>query len=53
MELRYVVSQFVHRYDVALAPGFTEKKFLDGQMDTFTMTLGPLELVYTPRKKTA
>jgi len=50
MELRYVVAQIVHRYDVALAPGMTEKAFLDGKRDTFTLALGPLNLVFTDRK---
>lgn len=51
MELRYVVAQIVRQYDVGLAPGQTAKAFLDGKKDTFTLALGPLELVFTPRKQ--
>lgn len=51
MELRYVVTQIVHRYDIALAPNQTAKKFLDGKRDTFTLALGPLDLVFSSREK--
>ncbi|KAH8593673.1 cytochrome P450 [Bisporella sp. PMI_857] len=50
MELRYVVSQIVYRFDVALAPYQTEQAFLDGKRDTFTLVLGQLDLVFSDRK---
>ncbi|OCL03915.1 cytochrome P450 [Glonium stellatum] len=49
MEMRYVVSQIVHRYDVSFAPAQNAESFLDGKRDTFTLALGPLDLVFTDR----
>lgn len=49
MELRHVVAQIVHKYNVELAPDQTPKAFLDSKRDTFTLALGPLNLVFTPR----
>jgi len=49
MEIRYVVAQIVHSYDVELAPGQSPEAFLEGKRDTFTLALGPLELVFHPR----
>ena len=51
MELRYVVAQIVYRYDIALAPGYSKESFLDGKKDAFTLALGPLNLVFSHRKK--
>ncbi|KAJ9649339.1 hypothetical protein H2199_000114 [Coniosporium tulheliwenetii] len=50
MEIRYVVAQVVRRYNVELAPAQTLEAFLDSKKDTFTLALGPLDLVFTPRK---
>jgi hypothetical protein len=50
MEVRHVTAQIVHRYDIVFAPGQTSKEFLDGKTDTFTLALGKLDLVLTPRK---
>jgi cytochrome P450 len=50
MEVRNVAAQIVRRYDVALAQGQSPQSFLDGQRDTFTLALGPLELVLDQRK---
>lgn len=50
MELRSVIAQIVHRFDVTLAPGQSEQAFLRGKRDTFTLALGPLNLVFTHRK---
>jgi len=49
MELRYVVAQIVYRFDVALAPGQSKDAFLDGKRDTFTLALGPLNMVFSRR----
>ncbi|PWY70995.1 benzoate 4-monooxygenase cytochrome P450 [Aspergillus heteromorphus CBS 117.55] len=51
MEIRYVVSQIVRKYDVEFAPGQTPERFLAGKRDAFTLSLGPLELVFKPRKE--
>jgi cytochrome P450 len=50
MELRYVVAQIVHRFDVSLAPGQSAEAFLEGTKDTFTLTLAPLNVIFTKRK---
>lgn len=50
MELRYVVAQIVHRYDVELATGENRKRFEDGMRDNFTLSLGPLNMVFSHRK---
>jgi hypothetical protein len=49
MEVRYVTSQIVQRWDVKLAPGQTPQAFVDGKMDTFTQSLSELNLVLVPR----
>lgn len=41
----------VRRYNVAMAPGQTVQKFLDGKQDTFTLALSPLNLEFTRRKR--
>ncbi|PYH91424.1 cytochrome p450 monooxygenase [Aspergillus ellipticus CBS 707.79] len=51
MEVRYVVSQIVRKYDVEFAPSQTAEGFLSGKRDAFTLSLGPLELVFNPRKE--
>jgi cytochrome P450 family 628 len=50
MELRYVVAQIVHRYDVALAAGESRKRFENGMRDNFTLSLGPLNMVFSHRE---
>jgi cytochrome P450 family 628 len=50
MELRHVISRIVYKYDVKLAPTQSKQAFLDGKRDTFTLALGPLNLVFTDRK---
>ncbi|RDL30137.1 uncharacterized protein BP5553_10415 [Venustampulla echinocandica] len=49
-ELRHVISQLVHRFDIEVAPGQSTEAFLEGKKDTFTLALGPLNLVFTERK---
>ncbi|KAH7009661.1 benzoate 4-monooxygenase cytochrome P450 [Ilyonectria destructans] len=50
MELRYVTSQVLRRYDVKLAPGRTPEQFLGGLKDGFTLASPGLNLVLTARK---
>lgn len=50
MELRYVTSQVLRRYDVKLAPGRTPEQFLGGLKDGFTLATPGLNLVLTARK---
>ena len=47
-----MVVQIVHRYDIKFAPGQEPETFLDGKKDTFTLALGPLELISTRRVMT-
>lgn len=49
MEVRHVTAQLVHAYNVELAPKQTPETFLRGKRDTFTLSLGPLELVWKKR----
>lgn len=49
MEIRYVTSQIVHRYDVEMAPGQTSAEFVAGLKDGFTLAAPKLELVVTQR----
>lgn len=50
IEVRSVTARIVHLYNVALAPGQTAEAFLKGKKDTFTLSLGPLEMVFNDRK---
>jgi tryprostatin B 6-hydroxylase len=50
MELRTLTAQLVTKYDVALAPGEDGKRLLTKSLDHFTMSLGQLDLVFTPAK---
>jgi len=50
MEVRTVTAHIIRRYNVELAPGVNPKSFLDGKKDTFTLSLGPLPLVFKERK---
>jgi cytochrome P450 len=50
MELRYVVAQIVHRFDVSFAPGQKEEAFIEGKRDAFTLACAPLSLVFSGRK---
>ncbi|KAH6967869.1 cytochrome P450 [Ilyonectria sp. MPI-CAGE-AT-0026] len=49
MEIRYVVSQIIHRFDVQLAQGQTTEAFLQSKRDTFTLAIPRLDLIFTPR----
>ncbi|OJD33853.1 cytochrome p450 [Diplodia corticola] len=49
--LRTAVSQIAMRFDVELAAGETGEAFDKGAMDTFTTTLKPLMVRFTPRRK--
>lgn len=50
MEVRNVTAHIVRRYNVMLAPGQSPEAFLKGKKDTFTLSLGPLCLVFNDRK---
>ncbi|KAL1979470.1 hypothetical protein VTN96DRAFT_5729 [Rasamsonia emersonii] len=51
MELRMVLSRVALEYDVSFAPGENGVKFDTEVMDTYTVTLPPLHLCFTPRKE--
>jgi hypothetical protein len=51
MELRRVTAELLHRYDVSLAPSQTEKSFLEGKQDTFTLVPAALSLVFRRRQQ--
>ncbi|KAI8286415.1 Cytochrome P450 monooxygenase [Colletotrichum sp. SAR11_57] len=50
LETRFVVSAVVHKYNLRYAQGQTGEKFLADNKDTGTLTVGPLNLVFDPRK---
>ncbi|KIW12678.1 hypothetical protein PV08_09956 [Exophiala spinifera] len=51
VEIRQVAYEILRRYNVALAPGQTPSAFLKGILDTFTLQLPSLNLVFSPRQK--
>ena len=50
MTLRIALSNIAQQFDISFAPGETGEKFDKGAMDTFTTTLPPLFLQFTPRQ---
>lgn len=50
MELRMVLSRVVLAFDIAFAEGEDGIKFDTEVLDTFTLTLPPLHLKFTPRQ---
>jgi cytochrome P450 len=48
MELRMALSHIALRYSMSLAHADASKSFDNGVMDTFTLTLPPLHLIFTP-----
>jgi hypothetical protein len=50
MEVRNVTARIIRRYNVMLAPGQSPEAFLSSKKDTFTLSLGPLGLVFNDRK---
>ncbi|OLN97179.1 Tryprostatin B 6-hydroxylase 1 [Colletotrichum chlorophyti] len=50
MEIRYCVSQIVHRYNVAFSSGQTSKAFVEGKKDGFTLSLPELEVIFERRE---
>jgi tryprostatin B 6-hydroxylase len=50
MEVRNVVARIVTEFDVKFAPGEDGTKLLEESLDTFTIALAPLQLVFTKRE---
>lgn len=50
MELRTLTAQLIMKYDIAFAPGENGERLLTQTRDHFTLTLGQLDLVFTPAK---
>lgn len=51
MSLRISLSMVAQNFDVSFALGETGEAFENEMLDTFTVTLPPLQLRFTPRKK--
>lgn len=51
MEIRRVTADLLTRFDVSFAPGQSEKTFLDGKVDAFTLVAAPLWLEFSRRNK--
>jgi cytochrome P450 len=49
LSLRVVLSAIVQNFEVEFAEGEDGVKFLQDTLDTFTVTLPPLQLKFTPR----
>ncbi|EEU36092.1 uncharacterized protein NECHADRAFT_87276 [Fusarium vanettenii 77-13-4] len=49
MEIRYVTTEILSRYDIQFAPGNDPKAYLENKMDVFTAAVPDLNLVFTPR----
>ncbi|KAK7427633.1 hypothetical protein QQZ08_005908 [Neonectria magnoliae] len=49
MEMRYVISQIIHRYNISLGPGQTAEAFREELVDTFTLLCPKLDVVFTMR----
>ncbi|KAF4773091.1 benzoate 4-monooxygenase cytochrome P450 [Colletotrichum scovillei] len=50
LEARFVTSAIVHKYNLRYAQGQTGEMFLEGNKDTGTLTVAPLNVVFSPRK---
>ena len=48
MELRTLTAQLLLKYDVAFAPGEDGTRILTKTKDHFTVSVGQLDLVFTP-----
>jgi hypothetical protein len=45
------LSAIACTFNISFAPGETGEHFEEGMLDTFTVTLPPLHLQFTPRKQ--
>lgn len=51
LSLRIALSTIVQNFDISFAPGETGEKFDKEVLDTFTVTLPPLQLQFKPREQ--
>ncbi|KAK2042135.1 benzoate 4-monooxygenase cytochrome P450 [Colletotrichum somersetense] len=49
LEIRFVTSTIVPKYILEYAKGQTRERFIKGSKDTGTLTVAPLNVVFTPR----
>ncbi|KAM0250781.1 hypothetical protein ACHAP5_001998 [Fusarium lateritium] len=49
MEVRYIFSEILSRYNFRAAPGTSPEIFVNGLRDCFTMEVPELKMVFTPR----
>lgn len=49
-EMRTVAARLVSAFEIALAKGEDGSRLLHGSSDNFTVTIGDLDLIFTPRK---
>lgn len=49
MEIRYLTTEILSRYNIQFAPGNDPKTFLENKVDAFTAAVPDLNLVFTPR----
>ncbi|RSL58249.1 hypothetical protein CEP54_007900 [Fusarium duplospermum] len=49
MEIRYVTTEILFRYNIQMAPGNDPKTYLENKMDVFTLAVPDLNLIFTRR----
>ncbi|KAM0287617.1 hypothetical protein ACHAO9_007647 [Fusarium lateritium] len=49
MEVRYIFSEILSRYNFRASPGTSPETFVNGLRDCFTMEVPELKMVFTPR----
>ncbi|CAF3494344.1 unnamed protein product [Fusarium graminearum] len=49
MEMRYVLTEILSKYNMSFAPGTNPEAFIDGLRDCFTLELPELNMIFTPR----
>ncbi|KAK9771404.1 hypothetical protein SCAR479_11883 [Seiridium cardinale] len=50
LEVRHVTARILRDYDISFMPTYDPETFLKGKRDTFTLSLAPLQLVFTRRQ---
>jgi cytochrome P450 len=49
MEMRYVLTEILSKYDMEFAPETDPEAFIHGLRDCFTLELPDLKMIFTPR----
>ncbi|KAM0367701.1 hypothetical protein ACHAPK_007601, partial [Fusarium culmorum] len=49
MEMRYVLTEILSKYNMSFAPRTNPEAFIDGLRDCFTLELPELNMIFSPR----